>query len=179
MRSAAEPVLPQVCWPCPCMGHTSSSLHWVPFQRHFRANSWLSTFSAYPKAAEIQESPWVGFNSLAKLAFCLLDLPLSHGVLSALGRDAGTLVNHRAMAPISLLTSPGQQWKSLCLLSMQIKIIAANNEKLNGCHWAKPKCYTVASLASQGFLPWATFFSNHLYLSKRYSYCTWVFWIIE
>lgn len=115
----------------------------------------------------------------AKLAFCLLDLPLSHGILSALGRGAGTLVNHRAMAPISLLTSPGQQWKSLCLLSMQIKIIAANNEKLNGCHWAKPKCYTVASLASQGFLSWATFFSNHLYLSKRYSYCTWVFWIIE
>lgn len=74
----------------------------------------------------------------AKLAFCLLDLPLSHGILSALGRGAGTLVNHRAMAPISLLTSPGQQWKSLCLLSMQIKIIAANNEKLNGCHWAKP-----------------------------------------
>lgn len=172
------------------MSHTSSSLlgwqecHWVPFQSHFRSSSWLSTFSASPKAAEIQTSPWVGFTPwpcwCQTVAFCLLDRPLSHGILLALGRGAGTLGNNWAMASVSLLTSPGQWWKSLGLLSMQIKIIAANNEKLNGCHWAKPKCYAVASLASQGFLPWATFFSNHLYLSeKRYSYCTWFFWIIE
>lgn len=39
---------------------------------------------------------------------------------------------------------------------------------------------TVASLASQYFLPWATFSSNHWYLSeRRYSYCIWVFQIIE
>lgn len=95
-------------------------------------------------------------------------------------RGAGTLVNSWAVTFISLLKPRGQRQKSLWLLSMQTKIMVANNEKLNGYHWSKPKCYNMDSLASQYFLSWATFFSNHWYLSeKRYSYCIWVFQIIE
>lgn len=93
---------------------------------------------------------------------------------------ARTLEKCWAVTFTALLKTPGQQWKSLWLLSIQIQIKVANGEKLKGYHWVKPKCYNMASLASQNVLPWATFSSNGWYLSaKRYSYCIRVFQIIE
>lgn len=91
-----------------------------------------------------------------------------------------TLEKCWAVTFITLLKTSGQQWKSLWLLSIQIKIKVANDEKLKRYHWVKPKSHNMASLASQYVLPWATFSSNGWYLSaKRYSYCIWVFQIIE
>lgn len=121
-----------------------------------------------------------GFYCLAMLMPSLLKLWLSSCPPLHSQGGARTFVNCWAVTFITLPKPPGQRWKSLWLLSIQIKIKVANDEKLKGHHWVKPKCCNMASLASQYVLPWATFSSNGWYLSaKRYSYCICVFQIIE
>lgn len=88
-----------------------------------------------------------GLHCLAMLMPRLFNLWLSSCPSLHSQGGARTLVKCWAVTFITLLQPPGQQWKSLWSLSIQIKIQVANDEKLKGYHWIKPKCYNMASLA--------------------------------
>lgn len=88
-----------------------------------------------------------GLHCLAMLMPRLFKLWLSSCPSLHSQGGARTLVKCWAVTFITLLQPPGQQWKSLWSLSIQIKIQVANDEKLKGYHWIKPKCYNMASLA--------------------------------